>query len=500
MTLAPPKAPMTVTISGATMPAHEAETDLLVQVMLPGASNLPEWLSDYTDAATPLTDGEHIAIQRTRHASFRARSVLLVALASTDYDAARRLGREVGNTFVGLSSFACAGLPGEGSDSGAAGFAVGLAEGRYRFDRYKSERQDAAARLLMLVTDEAEEFSRKLATLEHIEEAVRLARDLTNTPARDLTPQLLSEAAIREAEAAGATVQVFDESWLADEGFAGLCAVGAGSVNPPRLIEVSYRGSAVTGTSPVVLVGKGVTFDSGGLSLKQSTDMIEMKSDMAGAATALAVVTAIARLRPANVHVVALLAAAENLPGPGAMRPGDVITHRNGLSTEIVNTDCEGRLVMSDVLAWAAEGHPQAIIDIATLTYSTISALGMGITSILSNSSPLTASVKVAGDCVGDPYWELPLWSPYRKLIDSPIADLRNESTDQSSAGAITAALYLREFVGETPWAHLDIGGTAFLDEETDDLQSGATGCCVRSLVRTVLEYQPQTRHQEAHE
>ena len=198
--------------------------------------------------------------------------------------------------------------------------------------------------------------------------------------------------AVLEAKRSGATVHVYDEAWLRSEGFAGLVTVDEGSPHPPRLVELSYRGPAAD-AHPIVLVGKGVTFDSGGLSLKKASALMEMKSDMAGAATVAAAVTAIARLAPERAHVVALRVLAENLPGPDALRPGDIIRHRNGLTTGVVNTDCEGRLVMSDVLAWAAERSPAALIDVATLTYSTVSALGLEITSVLGNS-PLSSAAR----------------------------------------------------------------------------------------------------------
>ncbi len=486
MTIAPPAVRAAVSLRCDTSAAWETEAELLIQLLAGEGNALPGWLADLAPAVARLAESESLVVHRTSAANFRAQAVLIVRAGTDAPGALRRAGREIGAEYRSLTRFACAGW---GTDQVAArAFAVGLAEGRYRLTRYRRGIQDEPAELVFIETDprRTEELGAALEAAEIVEQAVRLARDLTNTPARDLTPDLLARAAVREGRQSGAEVRVFDEEWLNAERFAGLCSVGAGSTNPPRLVEVSYRGAAADDVAPLVLVGKGVTFDSGGLSLKKASAMEEMKSDMAGAATALATVCALARLNPPRVHVVALLALAENLPGPAALRPGDIIRHRNELTTEVVNTDCEGRLVLSDVLSWAVERKPSAIVDIATLTYSTIAALGLEITSVIGNDPALIAGIRAAGEATGEPYWELPLWQPYRRLIDSPFADLRNEETG-GGAGTITAALYLREFVDSVPWAHLDTGGTAYLDEETEGLGTGATGNGVRSLVQLAL-------------
>lgn len=472
----------------------EVEAELLVVVAPAPAAEAPAWLAEYAEHIEALEPGEQLTIHRTALSAFRATIVEIVALEGQVPDAVRRAGRSVGAQRRSVTRVAVTGLDAEGADSPAIAFVRGFAEGRYRFTRYRGSGAIAPAELVIAGAASAnlEALGRELAESQIVEASVSWCRDLVNVPARDLTPAAFADEAVLEAQRSGATVRVYDEAWLIAERFAGLVSVGDGSPNPPRLVELTYRGTAAAETPPIVLVGKGVTFDSGGLSLKKASAMMEMKSDMAGAATVAAAVTAIARLAPERAHVVALLALAENMPGPDALRPGDIIRHRNGVTTEVVNTDCEGRLVMSDVLAWAAERSPAAIVDVATLTYSTIAALGMEITSVLGNDPALIGAIRRAGDLTGDPYWELPLWGPYRRYIDSPFADLRNEETGDG-AGAITAALFLREFVGSTPWAHLDTGGTAYLDEETDDLEAGATGTCVRSLIRLVLDQQCTT-------
>lgn len=491
MTIAPVRPQDTVSLRCSLTQPWEAEAELLVVVLVAPAAEAPAWLAEYSEHVRALEADEHLTIHRSAGSGFRAAAVQLVALQGQPSDAVRRAGRRIGAQERSSTSFAVAGLDAGGPDSPAQVFARGFAEGRYRFDRFRSSAIVQPAELVVVGTASGniEMLSRDLEALQIVEASVNWCRDLVNTPARDLTPVALADEIVLEAQRAGATVRVFDDAWLRAEQFAGLVAVGDGSPHPPRLVEVSYRGAAAVDTPPIVLVGKGVTFDSGGLSLKKASAMMEMKSDMAGAATVAAVVGSIARLAPERAHVVALLALAENMPGPDALRPGDIIRHRNGRTTEVVNTDCEGRLVMSDVLSWAAERSPAAIIDVATLTYSTVAALGIEITAVLGNNAALISAIRQAGDLMGDPYWELPLWRPYRRHIDSPFADLRNEETGDG-AGAITAALFLSEFIDGIPWAHLDTGGTAYLDEETDDLEAGATGACVRSLIRLVLDQQ----------
>lgn len=490
MTLAPARPQEALVFGAESTPPWEATVERLIVVVPPGASELPSWLAPLAEQAQALSEGEHVTIHRPRRADFSAGAIILASLSAHTDDDARRLGRSIGSSHRASATFAVTGLDVEDRAGSGFAFLSGFAEGRYRFSRYRSDAAVAPASVAVVGISAAilDSVGHGLAELEVVESSVHWCRDLTNTPPRDLTPPLFADAATREAEFCGATVRVHDEAWLAAERFAGLSAVGAGSPHAPRLVHVSYRGPQAGAAAPLVLVGKGVTFDSGGFSIKTATEMMDMKSDMAGAATVAATVNAIARLRPDTAHVVALLALAENLPGPHALRPGDVIRHRNGRTTEVVNTDCEGRLVMSDVLAWAAEQSPAAIIDIATLTYSTISALGMEITSLLGNNPSLVSAIRESGRQTGDHYWELPLWKPYHRHIESPIADLRNEESEDG-AGVITAALYLQEFVGETPWAHLDTGGTAFLDEETDDLEPGATGIGTRSLIRFVLNH-----------
>lgn len=490
MTTAPAELSEALTLRCEVAQPWEAQAEVLV-VALPAGGSAPAWLAPWAEQVGALEEGEALSIPRGAGSPFHATRVEVVALTAPTPDSARRLGRRVGDEHRARSTFAVSGLPLTGPDAAGLAFVTGLAEARYRFTRYRSDAGAPAATVSFVgvPSTAVADVRRGLRRTEVIESSVRWCRDLTNTPARDLTPETFAAEAVREAERCGVVARVHDEAWLEAEGFAGLVSVGAGSLHPPRLVELTFRGAEAGHEPPLVLVGKGITFDSGGLSLKKASAMVEMKSDMAGAATVAAAITAIARLDAPRAHVVALLPLAENLPGPGALRPGDIIRHRNALTTEVVNTDCEGRLVLSDALAWAAERSPAAIVDVATLTYATISALGMDITSVIGNDPALIERLCSAGRQTGDPFWELPLWEPYRRLIESPFADLRNEELDDAP-GAIAAALYLREFVGRTPWAHLDTGGTAYLDRETDHLGAGATGNAVRGLIRFALDRQ----------
>ncbi|HSL66759.1 MAG TPA: leucyl aminopeptidase, partial [Actinomycetota bacterium] len=311
-------------------------------------------------------------------------------------------------------------------------------------------------------------------------EAAAWARDLVNVPAIDATPDYLAREAVKMARSVGLKAKVWTEAELKRGGFGGILGVGRGSANAPRLIELRYEGGR---GAPVAVTGKGVTFDSGGLSLKDAKQMEWMKADMAGAATMMAAMRAVARLKP-KVNVVAAIPSAENMPGGSAIRPGDVIRHRGGRTSEVLNTDAEGRLILADALAFLAEGKPRMILDAATLTGSTVVALGEDLWGVMGNDRDVIQGLIEAGKETGEPGWELPLWEPYRKQIESTVADVKN--TGNRWGGAITAALFLKEFVGDVPWAHLDIAGTAFAERPGDYWPKGGTGNPVRTVIRFI--------------
>jgi leucyl aminopeptidase len=365
----------------------------------------------------------------------------------------------------------------------------GILLGSYRFDRYKTNSSDEAPALrevALLAVDraDADAARRGIERAEVVAEAVSWARDMVNTPAIDATPAFLAAEAERMAKEVGLEVKVWNKEQLERGGFGGILGVGRGSENTPRLIELRYRGNGTK--RPIGLTGKGVTFDSGGLSIKDAQGMETMKCDMAGAAAMLAVMRAVARLKP-KVDVIAAIPSSENLPDGSAIRPGDVLTHRGGKTSEVSNTDAEGRLILADSLAFLAEQKPRVIIDAATLTGACMIALGSEIYGAIGNDRELIQDVLDAGRAEGEPGWELPLWEGYRKDIDSTVADVRNIGSTRWG-GAIHAALFLREFVGDTPWVHLDVAGTAFADKVGDYWPKGATGSPVRTVIRYILD------------
>ena len=314
---------------------------------------------------------------------------------------------------------------------------------------------------------------------EIVGEAVNLARDLANTPPAEKRPTTLAAMVKEVGESAGLTVSVWDQARLEQERFGGLLGVAKGSDDPPAFVILEYRqgGSAPT----MALVGKGVTFDSGGLSLKPSASMEDMKSDMTGAAVVLASMSAIARLG-LKVNVVGYLAITENMINGNAMRLGDVLTMRNGKTVEVMNTDAEGRLILADALSYAAEQKPATILDLATLTGACIVALGIRIAGLFSNDEPFVASVSSASKASGERTWRLPLDDDFQELLKCGVADLKN--VGGKWGGAITAAKFLQQFVDGCPWVHLDIAGPSWAESESAARDAGGTGCFVRTLVK----------------
>jgi len=353
----------------------------------------------------------------------------------------------------------------------------------YRFDKYKKPEAEAAALRRLDLAVGGDDPDRKalegaLAAGTVRAAATNLARDLSNEPANALHPADLAEAARTVLAGKDVRVTVRDEEQLRREGFGGIVGVGQGAANPPRLIELSYQPEGAE--QHVVLVGKGITFDSGGLSLKPPDGMVTMKTDMSGAAAVLGVLSAVADLG-VRVAVTGYLASAENMPSGTATRPGDVLTMKNGTTVEVLNTDAEGRLVMADALALGAEAQPDAMIDVATLTGACMVALGKRISGLFSNDDALAEELLAAAAEAGERSWRLPLPDDYHKELESDVADLKN--VGERWGGAITAALFLREFVDGRPWAHLDIAGPARFEAEDGYLAKGSTGAAVRTLL-----------------
>jgi leucyl aminopeptidase len=317
-----------------------------------------------------------------------------------------------------------------------------------------------------------------------VADAVALTRDLVNTPPSDLYPETFADRAAAAVDGLPVAVTVLDESALADGGYGGILGVGKGSVRPPRLVHLEYAPPDARGY--VALVGKGITFDSGGLSIKPASGMAEMKSDMAGAAAVLATVVAAARLR-LPVRVGGWLALAENMPSGTAQRPSDVLTMRGGRTVEVLNTDAEGRLVMADALVDASDSGPDLLLDVATLTGAQVVALGKRVSAVMANDDELRERVvRVAGEA-GEQFWPMPLPPELRSSMDSPIADIAN--IGERFGGMLVAGLFLSEFVGKRdgrsiPWAHLDIAGPAFnAGSPHGYTPTGGTGVPVRTLL-----------------
>ena len=351
----------------------------------------------------------------------------------------------------------------------------GLLLASYRFSRMAEPK----VRALQDVTLVGPALAADLEVAVIVATATAAARDLVNTPSLEKSPDWLASRA--RSLLTDLSVTVLSQKALASRGFGGIIGVGQGSTRPPRLIEAAYDGG---GSRHVVLVGKGITFDTGGLSLKTNDGMLTMKTDMGGAAAVLATLRAVADLKlPLKLTVLA--AVAENMPSGTAQRPGDVLTQYGGRTVEVLNTDAEGRLVLADALAYAdRELDPDVLVDVATLTGAMPVALGKRYAGLFASCDELAAQLEQASLAAGEPLWRMPLVEDYRAALDSPIADLRNigRPTLKLGAGSITAALFLREFTGGRPWAHLDIAGPARSGADEDELTKGGTGYGVRLL------------------
>lgn len=364
----------------------------------------------------------------------------------------------------------------------AEAVALGALLGGYAFRRYRTTGTSPDAELTML-TDLAGPASHAAADRAQVlADAVALVRDLVNTGPSDLVPAIFAAEAERVAAACGLAVQVLDENDLAEGGYGGILGVGQGSVHPPRLVRLLYTHPGATRT--LVLAGKGITFDSGGLSLKPPKSMEWMKSDMGGAAAVLGALQAISALKPA-VNVIGYLPLAENMPSGSAQRPSDVITIHGGKTVEVLNTDAEGRLVLADALARSAADSPDLIVDIATLTGAQLVALGPRVFGVMANNDALAADIAAAAGRAGEAGWPMPLPEELRKGLDSSVADLANIPPDKNG-GMLVAGLFLREFAPEgVPWAHLDIAGPSFNDGEAFGYTPrGGTGAAARALVQ----------------
>lgn len=357
--------------------------------------------------------------------------------------------------------------------------------GAYTFDKYKIEKDEflrKEAQITILAhPDHRVDAEARRARYAWVSENVNRARDLINEPGAAVTPAVIAERAAELAKELDLEIETLDPAGLQARGYNGLLRVGQGSAHPPRMVILRHVPRQPT-THTLALVGKGITFDSGGISLKPGDRMWEMKGDMAGAAAVLYTMACLGRLRP-QLKVVGILCCAENMPDANAQRPGDIFTARNGKSIMVDNTDAEGRLVLTDGLYRAGEERATHVIDIATLTGAVVRALGPSVAGMMGSDAELLRRIRQSGEHHGERFWELPLVDEYAETLKTPYADINNISAG-GVAGAITAGLFLREFVPENvAWAHLDIAGPMFRDKDWKYYEAGALGFGVKTLV-----------------
>jgi leucyl aminopeptidase len=409
---------------------------------------------------------------------FKAKQLLVIGLGESQPSSAtlRLFGVKAGRAAAARNSLAIV-VP-NAEPAALEALTDGLVTGAYRYTRYLTGARIPKRQLskVTLLSDAklGSEHRAAVTQGQQIGDAVNFARDLVNAPPNDLTATVLANEANQRAQAAGAACKIWDKKGIEKLGMPLFLAVNRGSTEEPRFIHITYKPKGAGADTPrVVFVGKGLTFDSGGLCIKPSASMLDMKCDMAGAATTISIVTLAAQLGlPLEVH--GIIGSTDNMTGGWAYRPGDVFPSRDGKTVEIINTDAEGRLVLADALAYARELKPTYLIDHATLTGACTVALGAYRAALFANDDELLARYKRAGEQTGENYWNLPLDEDLKDELKSSIADLKH--TGSRLGGAITAALFLREFIGDSKWAHLDIAGPAFLEKPQGIMPKGGTG------------------------
>ena len=409
--------------------------------------------------------------------------VLLVGVGGSSPAECRRAAAVMARELASVGSIVST-LAALGGDDVLAAVVEGIVLARPTFSMRSGEGDPGLARVVLADCASAEGALEHAVATAH---AAALARALATVPSNIKSPAWLAEQAALQAKRAGLDSEVWDEARMAKEGFGGVLAVGAGSATPPRFVRLTYSPPKAKRSTPhVVLVGKGITFDTGGLSIKPGEGMVTMKRDMTGAAVVLAVLSALPAL-DCPVKVTGLLPIAENAVGADSMRPGDVITHYGGRTSEVTNTDAEGRLVLADGLAFAAAKlKPSVLVDIATLTGAAKVALGLHLGGVFATEDALADQLIGAGESAGEPLWRLPLADVYLDRLASKVADADNAP---GTAGAITAALFLQPFTGELPWAHLDVAPIGDSLEDAYEYAKGPTGFGARLLLRWLADY-----------
>ncbi len=471
-------------------------------VVAPGAADLDKALKKRLEEALQALGATGRAGELTKLATLgatKAATVVAVGLGDAPNgtgryqpEAIRRAAGAATRTLAGTKKVATtlARVNGDdGSPDDLRAVAEGLALGGYTFRKYRhasaAEHRAGVGTAVICVADDKDKAAKAvLSRTAVIAEAVATCRDLVNTPAADLHPADLAEFAAELCGGAGCAVEVLDEQALADGGYGGILGVGQGAANPPRLVRIEHA-CGPAGSPAVHLVGKGITFDTGGLSLKPAQAMEWMKADMGGAASVITTMWALAKLG-VPVNVVGWVATAENMPSGTAIRPSDVLTMRGGKTVEVLNTDAEGRLVMADAIVRAGEEKPAAIVDIATLTGAALVALGSRLYGVMGNDKDLSDAILAAAATAGEQAWPMPLPEELRKSIDSEIADLQN--IGDRFGGMLVAGLFLQEFVPDgVAWAHLDVAGPAWNEGDAFGYTpKGGTGVPVRTLVEWI--------------
>lgn len=431
------------------------------------------------------------------HGKIASKYVMVVGIGDEkefDTDTARKVGAVVAKTANELNAKSVSGVlqpenfnkinPQERLQALAEGFTLGS----YRFDKYKNKKdldEKTFGTVFIHYKGNSKPLEKLLAIGTEVAEAINFARDLVNTPGDDMTPEALAKEAVRIAKGSGLTCKILDEKAIKTEKMGLITAVSQGSKNPPRLIHLKYN-PTTKAKAKIVLIGKGVTFDSGGYNLKTTRHIEHMKCDMAGAAAVLGVMMVLPKVKPL-VAVEAIIPAAENMIDGKAHKPGDVIRSRNGKTVEILNTDAEGRLLLADAMDYALGSKPDVIIDLATLTGGVRYALGEIYTAILGNDQKIIDKLIAASKEGGEPTWQLPLVKDYLKGFKEGIADLNNNG--KTYAMTISGALFLEEFIGKTKWAHFDIAESAWAEEERDYRTKGGTGTGIQTLIKFLQKF-----------
>ncbi|MGQ0823947.1 MAG: leucyl aminopeptidase [Actinomycetota bacterium] len=421
-----------------------------------------------------------------------AKAVILVGVGEQDKldaDAVRRAGAALARRASNVSSAATTlldAVPDTVDKTDAAqALAEGVRLGAYQFLRYKKDAKPSQLARVVVLGRGGARVKAALERGDRVADAVIWARDLVNEPALEKSPDDIAKAARKLGREAGVKVTILGPEQLERERMGGVLGVGQGSDRPPRFVRMEYAPKSARAT--IAFVGKGVVFDSGGLSLKTAAGMETMKTDMAGGAAVLAAMSVLGEAG-VRARVIGYVPLVENMPSGRAIRPGDVLRIRNGKTVEVLNTDAEGRLILADALSYASDDEPDAIIDLATLTGACVVALGDKVAGLMGNHDAWIGQVRDAAARAGELVWHLPLPDEYRRLIDAEVADIRNTGS-APHAGALTAGLFLKEFVDDRPWAHLDIAGPARAGSDDGYLTKGGTGFGVRTLVEVARAF-----------